>query len=86
MKNRKEIIQEVLKADDKKFIIWTSHPEAIERGKNLTEDEVEQYRKQGVLAFLMRIGEGGAPVLLNEFKIQYFASSHQLTNENKTEL
>ena len=73
MKNRIEIIKEAIKAEQpKKFIIWTSHPEALERGKILTEDEVQQYRKQGVLAFLIRIGEGGVPVLLNEFKIKYF--------------
>lgn len=72
MKNRKEIIKEALKADDKRCIIWTSHPEALEIGKVLTEEQAEWYRKNGVLSFMLRIGTGGVPVLLDEFKIKYF--------------
>ena len=77
MKNRKQIIEEIISPKtDSLMVIWV-HPSANVKCKRLTPDEAEKYKGVGKLAMMIKF-EGDdetdkVPVLIEtkDFKINY---------------
>lgn len=74
MKDRKQLIQEAIKAvEPKKFIIFTNDKEVQAKGTMLADSQVKQHERAGTFIIDFHRGERQAVLLRAEdFKVEYF--------------
>ncbi|MHA6697327.1 hypothetical protein [Chryseobacterium sp. A321] len=82
MKNRVEIIKGVIQNKGQMCIIYSDHPEALAKGRQLTIKECESEIQKGTMILNINIGQGKKPAVLiklADFSVKYFYNDK---NEN----